>query len=69
MPTFQGRHLSFFPGMGKILTEFLGGGAKYVEKKMVYATTQKSHYFSNTGGGNALLPSKNDDPATFSCAS
>jgi len=51
-----GTSFQFFIGRGKILTDFLGGGAKYEKKKKLCAKTQKNHYFSNSGGGKYPLP-------------
>jgi len=46
--------IPFFPGGGKILTDFLGE-AKYEEKKMC-VQKHKNPYFSKSGGSNAPLP-------------
>jgi len=52
----QGRHSVFFQGGDKILTDSLGEKAKYEEKKMLCAETQKNHYCSNSGGHMPPLP-------------
>jgi len=55
---------SVFSRGGGILTDFLGG-AKYEEKTVLCAKTQKNHYFSNSEWGQmppAPLPT-NDVPA------
>jgi len=63
--SIQGRHFSFFQGGGTILTDFLRGGAKYEETKLLCAKTQKNHYFSKSGAANAPLPPQNDVPESI----
>jgi len=38
---YPGTSFQFFPRGGTILTDFLGGGAKYEEKQILYAKTPK----------------------------
>jgi len=49
---FSGTSFQFFPGGGKILTYFLGGGAKYEEKNLC----TKIIIFQIQGVANAHCP-------------
>jgi len=54
--------ISVFSRGGTILTDFLGGGAKYEEKKCCVQKTE-NHYFSINRRGKCLpLPPPNDVP-------